>query len=256
MISRRTRLSLCQLLDLLRAERAYLSTLLEKHFLDREINWYDPDALVVIRRVILEADEERVLELLRELAQTTAETRQRVTPRYRFDERWADLGRCLALDGYHVREGELVAVDPLAAVDPPMEDELAETLRRCNIPTVDVIVDLLERSARAFTNQPPDFNACLTHARVALETFGRSLAAVRAQVAGRAVPQDRWGDAIADLRVTRFISQQEEATVTSVYTFASVGAHVPLGLTDEERARLGRLLLIGMLFFLAKRAAV
>ena len=59
-------------------------------------------------------------------------------------------------------------------------------------------------------------------------------AAARAITEGRPVPQDRWGDAVTDLRARGFISQQEETTVTSVYTFASAGAHLPLGLTDEE----------------------
>ena len=126
MISHQTRLSVCQLLDLLTGERAYLGTLIEKHFLDGEINWYDRDPLVVVRRVILESDEERLLTFLRELARTKNETRQRVAPRYRFDERMTELERCLALDGYHIQDAELVAGDHGTSD----QDDLLPLLRR------------------------------------------------------------------------------------------------------------------------------
>src|SRR6266545_833782 len=54
-------------------------------------------------------------------------------------------------------------------------------------------------------------------------------------------PGDTWGAALGFLRMTaRPMTVQEEQAVSAVYTLISPGAHRPVGLTDEEWARLAR----------------
>ena len=56
----------------------------------------------IIQQSITDANDEQLHGLLEEVVRTIDDLRYRVSPRYRFDQRWDDLIRCLFLDGYKV----------------------------------------------------------------------------------------------------------------------------------------------------------
>jgi hypothetical protein len=71
----------------------------------------------------------------------------------------------------------------LAPVEPdlqghPVEDALTAELRLSRLGSIDAIVRLLDRSADAFRGPSPEYNACLTLARTALETIAREIAEI------------------------------------------------------------------------------
>ena len=105
MISERSKLSLCQFLDL--QPRPSLGVLLRKHGMNGEV--YDLDGLAAIIQV---TPPDQLSSLLSEVIRTKGDLRNQVTPRYRYDERWDDLVLCLLLDGYKVEGDQLVTVDP------------------------------------------------------------------------------------------------------------------------------------------------
>ena len=81
--------------------------LLGKHGLDAEVCGLDRLAFT-----IQAASPEQWHSLFGEIIRTRGDLRYQVAPRYRYDERWADLALCLLLDGYKVGDDQLVAVDP------------------------------------------------------------------------------------------------------------------------------------------------
>ena len=64
--------------------------------------------------------------------------------------------------------------------------------------------------------------------------------------------QTKWGSVIGFLRQVEFITQEEEKGLAGVYGFVSPGSHRPLGIPEEQMARLGRSLALGMCWFLVK----
>ena len=97
--------------------------------------------------------------------------RSQVSPKYRYDEREADLSRCLELDGYRVTGNGLEQIEPTVEGQAVYEDDLSRALRTCNLPGAVTVQTALDQSAEAFRRQPADFNAALTHVRVALQTL-------------------------------------------------------------------------------------
>ena len=55
------------------------------------------------------------------------------------------------------------------------------------------------------------------------------------------------------LRTSDFITMEEEVALAGVFGLVSEGAHIPVGLTEQEMVRLGRTFIVGMCFFLVKR---
>lgn len=250
MFSRRTRLSLGQYLEL--QEYAVVTVLLEKHGMPGE-------GLHMTHRQFLRggmegASEEQLRGLLDEIIRTSGDLRSRIAPRYRHDERWRDLFFCLNLDGYRLEAGErLVAVDPTVEGAAPVEDDLTAELNRSRLAESQEIVRLINSSGDAFRRAPPDYNGCLTTARVALETLGRAIARSRLAAHPGNFDETRWGQVLAYLRTSGLVSVEEEQGIAGVYGFVSPGAHRPIGLTEQETARLGRSLAAAMSYFLIKR---
>src|SRR5687768_14567309 len=91
--SRRSRLSLAQLLTL--QPEDVLDVLLKKHELFT--GWPPSESLP---RVCVAGSQEKIAALIDEVARTKGDLRARVNPRHRFDQRLADLVKCLQLDGY------------------------------------------------------------------------------------------------------------------------------------------------------------
>ena len=104
-ITKRTKASLTQFLNLLEHDVAHV--LLEKH--NVSVFGYDQ---ISINQTLSETDQNSIETLIIEVVETKGDLRNRVSPRYRFDERWRDLEKCLLLDGYRVEENNVVSVEP------------------------------------------------------------------------------------------------------------------------------------------------
>lgn len=147
--------------------------------------------------------------------------------------------------------GSFVPTEPTIEGVQAVEDDLAAELQRSGLPDADDIARVIENSADAFLRG--DFNACLGNARVALQSLATSIAQQRqASHPGKFDPS-KWGQVAAYLRVSGFITDQQEAGLTGVFSFASPGSHTPVGFSEQEFARLGRSLALGFCYFLIKK---
>src|SRR6266480_2460471 len=129
MLSVRTKLSLCQFLLL--QDEFSLGILLEKQGI--LAHTYGHLNLEDVRASLLGAPADRLQSLSHEILRTRGDLRNRVSPRYRYDERWNDLVLCLRLDGYSLEGENLVAVDPTIEANSPVEDDLSAELRRSGL---------------------------------------------------------------------------------------------------------------------------
>lgn len=231
-----------------------MNLLLQKHGLPTMDIDYGIGRDERFRSDLLKTPEERIHSLLEEIVRTQGDLRYRVQPRYRYDERWDDLTRCLALDGYRVDENQrtLTPIDPTIEGTLPADDALSQELKQSTLPQSEDILALMERSAQAFRQNPPDHNSALANARVALETLARAIAKARLAKHPGSFDETKWGQVLAYLRTSGLITDKEEQGLAGVHGFVSPGAHTPIGLTDEEMVRLGRSLVASMCYFLAK----
>ena len=133
------------------------------------------------------------------------------------------------------------------------DDDLTRELRDCDLDGMEEVIGVLSSSTDAFLKVPPDYNACLTDVRVALQTVAKSISIARRSTDGGSFDETKWGQVLSFLRKSTFLTQNEEEGISGVFTFVSTGAHTPLGLSEQEMARLGRGLTIGMIYFLVKR---
>lgn len=250
MLSQRSLGSLAQFLELYDA--SFVLVLFSKHGLRLTV---EGSALLLAVNSALQSQRESsaVAAMLEEMIRTRGDLRNRVTPRYRFDERFEDLTRCLLLDGYKAEGKTLVPLDPSIAETPPIEDDLVRALAAIDLDSNRAILQKLNDSAEAFRKTPPNYNACVNDARVALETLPR-------QVAQRYPKEDqapydpaKWGSILNFLRSVEFLTLEEEQGLAGVYRFLSPGSHRPLGLSEAEMTRLGRALALSMCWFIVKR---
>lgn len=257
MLTKRTKLSLCQYLSL--EDHSAVHILMEKHGLLGEYDGaysFHGDVQAALRAVLLVAPEDRVQELLAEVVLTEPESAWRAEKTWKLSAhlaRWADLLRCLLLDNYRVEQGRLIAVDPSIAGAQPLEDDLTTELKKSGLTDADEIVRAFERSADDFRRTPPDYNGCLSNVRVALQTLGTAIAKKRQAKHGGSFIQSKWGQVLAYLRTSGLITPDEEGLITATYGFISPGSHTPVGLTQEEMVRLGRNMAVSMCYFLVKR---
>ncbi len=237
-INLRTKISLSQLLDLFEYNLSNL--LLEKHSLEHgcyninEIN----DAL----------ESGNLESLVQEIALTKRVLRNKVSPRYEFDERWDDFEKCLLLDGYKITDNNLIIpIEPTIDGVVATEDDLTIELNNSSLPKKEEIIKLLLEPANAFKNTTPDYNECLSKARIALETIIRNKVEVED---GR---NESWGRSLHILKDKGFLTPEEDQAISSTYTFVSNGSHIPLGFTQEEYARYGRNLLMTVCYYIIKK---
>ena len=243
-ITKRTKLSLCQFLGLFGQDD--LHVLLEKHGITV---WGYNQA--EISEALSEADQVSIETLVDEVVRTNGDLRNRVSPRYRFDERWSDFEKCLLLDGLKIQNKEIQAIEPVIEGAQPLEDDLTNELQVSGLPSTDEITRLIRLSAESFRKSTPDYNACLTHTRVALETIVRTIAGSY----GLEIEQESkaWGRSLSHIKSAGFVSNKEEAAIASTYTFISDGAHIPVGFTEEEFTRFGRNLAMSVCYFIIKK---
>lgn len=199
-------------------------------------------------------DDHTLMLALSEVVATSGDLRARVTQKYRFDERMHDLAQCLLLDGYIIQDKNLIQTDPSIADAAPLEDDLITALRNSNVSQAQEIITKINDSAESFRKTPADYNASLVNARVALETLARNVAA---RVASRlqspaAYNPSKWGDVLSFLRTSGEITAEEESGLAGVFRFLSPGAHRPVGIPEDQMARLGRSFALDMCWFLLK----
>lgn len=248
MIGSRTRYSLAQFLEL--HEPDFVVVLLGKHQMQSSVE--DERFLTDVLRSLRSAADEKILSLLEEVARTSGDLRSRITPKYRHDERFTDLCRCLQLDGYIIENKRIMQTDPSIGDAPPLEDDLIEALKASALSEADTIAKKINESSESFRSSPPNYNACLNDIRVALESLARAIAFTRETAGSPPYDQTKWGAVISFLRQVEFITQEEEKGLAGVYGFVSPGSHRPLGVPEEQMARLGRSLALGMCWFLVK----
>lgn len=251
MIGSRTRHSLAQFLEL---QEAAVSLVLLAKYGVQHLSLSPKQLLYGLLNTVRGLDDRTLILVLAEIVATAGDLRARVNPNYRFDERMRDLTQCLLLDGYILQEAKLVQVDPSIADAAPLEDDLLTALQNSGAPRAQEIIAKIGDSAQSFRATPPDYNAALVNARVAMETLAADIAAdvaSRAQVPGTYNPS-KWGEVLAFLRTSGAVTLEEEKGLAGVFGFLSPGAHRPMGIPEGQMTRLGRSFALNMCWFLLK----
>lgn len=248
MISSRTRISLAQFIEL--QQREFYSALINKHGI--QISTINRRQVSDLTDCLLSANDESLLSLTEEIARTGGDLRSRVSPKYCYDERFLDLYRCLQLDGYLLEGRNLTQTDPSISDAPSLDDDLFLELDASGLSDADEIVKKINTSSELFRKSPPNYNACLNDIRVALETLAKAIAATQQRSSSTAYDINKWGSVISFLKAEEFITPEEEKGLAGVYGFISPGSHRPVGVSEEQMARLGRSLALSMCWFLIK----
>jgi hypothetical protein len=251
MIGSRARHSLAQFLEL---QEPVVSIVLFSKYGAQHLSLAHSQLLFGLLHLVRDLDDRTLMQVLAEIVATQGDLRARVNPKYRFDERLHDLKQCLLLDGYAVQDAKLVQIDPSIADATPLEDELVVALQSSGAPRATEIVAKIADSAQAFRATPPDYNAALVNARVALETLAADVAA---DVASGMTPVPtynpaKWGEVLGFLRSSGEITVEEEQGLAGVFRFLSPGAHRPVGIPEDQMTRLGRSFALNMCWFLLK----
>lgn len=204
-----------------------------------------------ISEALSNAVHDSIESLIDEVVRTNGDLSNRVTPRYRFKERWHDFGKCLLLDGFKIEDKTILRLEPVIESTKPVEDDLTNELNNSNSVPSDEIIRHIKLSAESFKKSSPDYNACLSHSRIALETIVRAVAKLK----NLETTEDNkaWGKSLSHLKTTGFITTKEESAIASTYTFISDGAHIPVGFTEEEFVRFGRNLAMSVCYFVIKK---
>ena len=244
-VSKRTKLSLSQFLGLFDGDTVH--TLMEKYNISYKDDY---DNEISINDAILQADIKSITSLFEEIVKTDGDLRYRVSPKYRFNERWDELNGCLLLDGFKVESRTINSVEPIIEENSPIEDDLTKEIQLSNLPESEDIINHINRSAQSFLRTEPDYNGCLTHARIALETLVRGIAKSKGFQLNN--ENKAWGSSLNYLKTNDFFTEKQEKTIQSIYTFVSDGPHVPLGFTEKEYARFGRNLVTSICYFVSK----
>ena len=121
-----------------------------------------------ILRCIQDADAQSVVGLVAEIVERNEALRALVSPKYLFEQRFGDLSRWLAHDGWEVEGGQLVT-GPAVEETTGLRDILLENLRVSPLDSDGAIRGALELSASAFTDNPPRYNDSATNVGIALE---------------------------------------------------------------------------------------
>lgn len=247
MLSKRSIVSLSQFLAI--QEVDFVLVLCDKHGLQMSM---ENGALLtrLNRNFTSAAQPQMILAIVDEITRTKGDLRTRVNPKYRFDERFQDLSRCMMLDGYNIEGGRLQSMEPSIAGTHAIDDELTEKLTSSTLPEATEIIRKFNDSAESFRASPPNYNACLNDIRIALEALACAIARKLPSQSPHTYDARKWGSVIAYLRSINFLTVEEEKGLAGVYGFVSPGSHRPLGLSGEDMARLGRHLALHMCWFL------
>lgn len=235
-LTNRTKLSLTQLLDIF--EKPQINILFEKYSINSDCR-----NIADIKDTVLSNDVE---ELIKELISVKQTFRNKINPKYTFDERWSDFEKCLFLDGYKIQNSSIISIEPNIDGVIAFEDALTNELSNLSFSKKDEVKNLINESAEAFKRD--DFNQCLSKARIALETIIRTIA-----IDKYSNSNDTWGNALSKLKTESFITQKEEELMAKLYSFVSDGSHIPLGFTNQEYARYCRNLAMSKCYYIIKK---
>lgn len=235
-LTNRTKISLVQLLDIF--EKTQTNILFEKYSI-----FSDCRNIEDIKESVFSNN---LQELIKELIFVKQTFRNKINPKYTFDERWSDFEKCLFLDGYKIQNNAIISIEPTIDGVVAFEDELTSELVSSTFSKKEEVKNLINESAQAFKNS--DFNQCLSKARISLETIVRTIAIDKYNNSN-----DSWGNALSKLKTESFITQKEEELMAKLYGFISDGSHIPLGFTEEEYARYGRNLAMSKCYYIIKK---
>lgn len=251
MIGQRTRHSFAQFLEL---QEPMISIVLLGKYGVQHLSLSRGNLLYELLNTLRGLDDCALMLTLAEVVATAGDLRTRVNPKYRFDERMHDLTQCLLLDGYIIQDKKLLQTEPSIADAAPFEDDLIEALQNSGAPRAQEIIAKINDSAGAFRATPPDYNASLVNARVALETLAGDVAAhaVLLQQIPATYNSSKWGEVLAFLRSSGEITVEEEKGLAGVFGLLSPGAHRPVGIPEDQMTRLGRSFALNMCWFLLK----
>ena len=244
LVSRRTKFSLAQLLSVIECPIVY--QLFDKL-------GFDPQSVsspVSISNEIISGKDSVLSDLLIEVIQTNRTLRNQTSPKYKFDDQYSVMQKSLLLDGYLVENESIIALDPNFVGHEPVEDALLKELDSSTLQNKEDIKLAVKASADDFIKVKPDYNGSLTNIRIALETLIREIALDKGFTTTRS--GNTWGPSLGHLKVCGFINQKDEDALSSVFTFISNGAHIPLGFSQEEFVRLGRNMCYSMCYFVIK----
>jgi len=253
-LTHRSKLTLCELLTAVPG--ASLVALLAKHGVGNSLlGQLDPhdqrlrEPLSLVK--MLPRDGTPVSGLASELLRRKNDFRQQTSPRYVFDQRWAEVEQSIFLDGYRPSDKGWVPIDPEIAGLEPLEDDLIAELRASGLGDATEVINAINGSANQFTQAEPDHTASMTAIRIALDTLLRAIANERDYTG-----QQKWGHILGFLsgKQTSFVTKREEEGLSGVYSFISEGSHRWLdSVWDREMTRLGRNFALGMCYFLVKQ---
>lgn len=234
----RTKISLSQLLEIF--EYTWINTLFEKYSLPHNCQDISDIKKIVITK--------NIIPLIQEVVSTKRELRSRISPKYKFEDRWDDLEKCLLLDGYKINKNHTItSIEPSVDGIIAMEDDLITEINQSSLSKKAEITQLIKESEEAFKNPIPDYNSCLSKARISLETI------IRNKIEDETTTNESWGRSLNILKANGFISTDEEKAIASTYTFVSDGSHIPLGFTNEEYSRYGRNLIMTVCYYIIKK---
>ncbi|EPA0533109.1 TPA: hypothetical protein N2743_004419 [Vibrio parahaemolyticus] len=244
-VSRRSKFSLAQLLSVIDKPTVYV--IFDKF-------GFAPRAVASpagIADELLSASDTLLSDVILEVVHTAKTLRSKTSPKYQFDDQFSLLEKSLLLDGYQIEGNSVTALDPNFVGKEPVEDALIKEVQESSIVNKQDIVDAIKFSADDFVKAQPDYNGSLTNIRIALETLVREIAFDKGFTTTRT--GNTWGPSLNYLKTNGFIDQKDENALSSVYTFISNGAHIPLGFSQEEFVRLGRNLCYSMCYFVIKK---
>ncbi len=237
-LTKRTKLSLAQLLEL--QDYEHTNILLEKYNYN-----YTCATLMDLKESLL--SELEISPLMNEIIGTRQALKNRVSSKTSFAERWDELIKNLFLDGFKVENKKLISIEPTIDGIVAIEDDLTYELNKSILVNKIEISKSISDSADAFKFTTPDYNGCLSKARLSLETIIRDIAK---EVDG---VDTNWGPALNKLFKDGFFEKKEEESISATYTFVSPGSHIPLGFTDEEYTRYGRNLIMSVCYYIIKK---
>ena len=238
LLNKRTKISLSQLLEIF--EYDWINVIFEKYSLPNHCQ-----NIIDIKKILIKND---INLLIKEIVSTQKDLRSRISPKYKFEERWEDFAKCLLLDGYKITDtNTIISVEPEVIGRVAMEDELTNEIKNSSLSKKDDIMKFIIESEEAFKNATPDYNGCLSKSRIALETM------VRSKNEDETGTNESWGRTLNILKDNGFITNEEEKAISSTYTFVSDGSHKPLGFTEEEYARYGRNLIMTVCYYIIKK---
>lgn len=241
-LTNRTKTSLAQLFDLI--EYQYINIIFGKYSFPATC-----DNIEDSQNNLFESKGD-IVSLLNEVISTQKTLKNKVPSKTSFNQQWDDLVKCLLLDGYRIEGNNIIPIEPDVDGVIAIEDDLTTEIRNSSLSKRNDIIRIINESAEGFKNATPDYNSCLSKARIALETI------IRNKVEDESGTNEGWGKSLNILKANGFITNDEEQAIASTYKFVSDGSHIPIEFTREEYARYGRNLIMTVCYFIIKKQNV